>query len=80
MKTWSIIEYGSLIFCMQDGTTPAIAASEYGHTLTLALLLANKADVNSVDKVQQFKLFSCLQLIDNELQDKDISVSYYQRF
>jgi ankyrin repeat protein len=45
---------------MQDGNTPAILASERGHTETLALLLANKADVNSVAKVQQFKLFTCL--------------------
>jgi ankyrin repeat protein len=45
---------------MQDGYTPAIVASQYGHTETLALLLANKADVNSANKVQQFKIFSCL--------------------
>ncbi len=59
---------------MQYGDTPAIAASLNGHTETLALLLANKADVNSADKVQKFKLYSCLQFIYNELQDKDISV------
>jgi ankyrin repeat protein len=49
-------------FFMQNGipVTPAIAASHNGHTETLALLLANKADVNLADKVQQFKLFSCL--------------------
>jgi ankyrin repeat protein len=41
---------------MQDGNTPAIVASINGHTETLALLLANKADVNSADKVQKFKL------------------------
>jgi ankyrin repeat protein len=45
---------------MQDGNNPAIEASQYGYTETLALLLVNKADVYSVDKVQQFKLFSCL--------------------
>jgi ankyrin repeat protein len=45
---------------MQHGNTPAIVASEKGHTETLALLLANKADVNSADKVQQFNLLSCL--------------------
>jgi ankyrin repeat protein len=65
---------------MQDGNTPAIVASQEGHTQTLALLLANKADVNAADKVQQLKLLSCLKLIYNELQDKDICVSYYQRF
>jgi ankyrin repeat protein len=45
---------------MQDGDTPAIAASLNGHTETLALLLANKADVNSAVKVQHFKSFSYL--------------------
>jgi ankyrin repeat protein len=45
---------------MQDGNTAAILASQKGHTETLALLLANKADVNSSDRVQQFKLFSFL--------------------
>jgi ankyrin repeat protein len=44
---------------MQDGDTPAIVASLCGHTQTLALLLANKAEVNSAAKVQQFKFFSC---------------------
>jgi ankyrin repeat protein len=48
------------MFCVQDGKTPAILASHKGHTETLALLLANKANVNSAAKVQQFKLFSCL--------------------
>ena len=51
MKT-CIIKHGSLFF-MQDGDTPAIFASQEGHTETLALLLANNADVNSADKVQQ---------------------------
>ena len=54
---------------MQDGTTPAYKASEKGQTETLALLLANKADINAARKVQQFKIFNYLQLIDNELQD-----------
>ena len=43
---------------MQDGFTPANVASLNGHTETLVLLLANKADINAVDKVQQFKIFS----------------------
>jgi hypothetical protein len=60
---------------MQDAFTPAYIASEKGRTETLALLLANKADINAANKVQQFKLFKYLQLIDNELQ-----VSYNQRF
>jgi ankyrin repeat protein len=55
MKTRSVIKDGSFIFCIQDGDTPAIAASLNGHTETLALLLANKADVNSSNKVRQFK-------------------------
>jgi ankyrin repeat protein len=60
---------------MQDAFTPAYIASEKGRTETLALLLANKADINAANKVQQFKLFKYLQLIDNELQ-----VAYNQRF
>jgi ankyrin repeat protein len=39
---------------MQDGATPAYIASQEGHTETLALLLANKADINAADKVDQF--------------------------
>jgi ankyrin repeat protein len=45
---------------MQNGTTAAIEASRNGHTETVALLLANKADVNSADEVQHFKIFSYL--------------------
>jgi hypothetical protein len=56
MKT-CIIKHGSLFFFMQDGTTPAIKASREGHTETLALLLANKADINAATKVHQFKIF-----------------------
>jgi ankyrin repeat protein len=54
---------------MQNGTTPAYIASQNGHTESLALLLANKADINAARKVQKFKIFNYLQLIDNELQD-----------
>jgi ankyrin repeat protein len=36
---------------MQDGCTPAYRASEKGHTEILALLLANKADINAASKV-----------------------------
>jgi ankyrin repeat protein len=45
---------------MQDGFTPAFVASFQGHTETLALLLANKADINAAEKVQQFKIFKYL--------------------
>jgi ankyrin repeat protein len=45
---------------MQNGITPAIIAFEDGHTETLALLLANKADINLADKVQQFQIFEDL--------------------
>jgi ankyrin repeat protein len=45
---------------MQDGFTPAHIASESEHTETVALLLANKADINAADKVQQFKIFKYL--------------------
>jgi ankyrin repeat protein len=40
---------------MQDGITPAHIASGEGHTEIMALLLANKADINAATKVQQFK-------------------------
>jgi hypothetical protein len=58
---------------MQDGCTPAFVASKYGHTETLALLLANKADINAATKVQQFNIFKYLQLIGNEFQDFKIT-------
>jgi ankyrin repeat protein len=41
---------------MQDGYTPAIVASQSGHTQTLALLLANKANKDAANKVQQLKI------------------------
>ena len=52
---------------MQDGATPAFIASEQGHTEIMALLLANKADINAGSEVHQFKVFKYLLLIDNEL-------------
>jgi hypothetical protein len=58
---------------MQNGTTLAYVASQHGHTETLALLLANKADINTVNEVQQFKLFKYLYLIDNELHNFNIA-------
>ncbi len=73
MKTWTIIYHGSREFCMQDGVTPAYIASEKGHTETVALLLANKADINAATKVQQFKIFIYLLVIDSELQDFNIA-------
>jgi hypothetical protein len=36
---------------MQDGLTPAFAASENGQTESLAHLLAKKADINAATKV-----------------------------
>jgi hypothetical protein len=45
---------------LQASFTPAYGASEKGHTETLALLLANKADINAAIKVQQFKMFKYL--------------------
>jgi hypothetical protein len=53
---------------MQRGATPAYIASENGHTETVALLLANKADINAVTKVHQFKIFKYLQAVDNKLE------------
>jgi ankyrin repeat protein len=38
---------------MQYGATPAFIASQNGHTDIVALLLANKADINLADNVQQ---------------------------
>jgi ankyrin repeat protein len=64
---------------MQDGATPAYIASAKGHTEILALLLANKADINAAMKVQQFKIFKYLLLIDN-LKILTLLFSYYQRF
>jgi ankyrin repeat protein len=37
---------------MQDGSTPTYGASEEGRTETIALLLANKADINAATEVQ----------------------------
>jgi hypothetical protein len=42
---------------MQDGITSVLLASHKGHTETLALLLANKADINAASEVQQFTIF-----------------------
>jgi ankyrin repeat protein len=42
---------------MQNGNTPAYIASRKGHTGIVALLLANKADMNAANKVQQFQIF-----------------------
>jgi ankyrin repeat protein len=58
---------------MQDGWTSACTASENGHTETVALLLANKADINAANKVHQFKLFKYLSVIDNEIEDLNIA-------
>ena len=56
-ETWAIILHGSRSFCMQEGATPAFIGSEQGHAETLALLLANKADINAAMKVQQLPIF-----------------------
>jgi hypothetical protein len=53
---------------MQDGFTPAYKASQNGHAEILALLLANKVDINAANEVQQFTIFKYLYLIENELQ------------
>jgi hypothetical protein len=58
---------------MQNGATPAFIASQNGLNEALALLLANKADINAAMKVHQFKIFKYLLLIDNELQDFNIA-------
>ncbi len=58
---------------MQDGWTSACTASQNGHTETVALLLANKADINAANKVHQFKIFKYLSVIDNEVEDLNIA-------
>jgi hypothetical protein len=60
---------------MQGGCTPAYVASQNGHTQTLALLLAHKADINAVNKVHQLKIFKFVLLIDNELQE--LKIAFY---
>ena len=62
---------------MQDGFTPAMIASIDGNTEIVALLLANKADINAASKVQQFKIFYYLQVIDNELEDFKIAFFHF---
>ncbi len=62
---------------MQDGYTAAYVASQNGHTENLALLLANKADVNTASNVQQLILF---KLCINELQVENIDFTCYERF
>jgi ankyrin repeat protein len=42
---------------LQDGFTPVIVASQNGHTQTLALLLANQANIDAANKAQQLKIF-----------------------
>jgi hypothetical protein len=42
---------------MQYGLTPAYGASACGNTETLALLLANKADINAATNVYQIEIF-----------------------
>jgi hypothetical protein len=59
------MKHGSLIFCIQYSYTPAVVASLNGRTETLALLLANKVDVNSADKVQQFSFKIGIFLVSN---------------
>jgi ankyrin repeat protein len=63
---------------MQDGTTPVCKASLHGHSETVALLLVNKADINTANNVHQFKIFKYLLVIDNELEDFNFAFSYYQ--
>jgi hypothetical protein len=59
--------------CMQCSGTPAFIATQYGRTEILSLLMADKADINAADKVQQFKIFKYLLLIDNEFHDFKIA-------
>ncbi len=58
---------------MQNGSTPAYIASAKGHAETVVFLLTNKADINAANKVQQFKMFKYLSVIDDELGDFNIA-------
>jgi hypothetical protein len=58
---------------VQDGCTPVYKASEDGHTETVALLLANKADINAANNVQHFIIFKYLKVIDNKVEDFNIA-------
>ncbi len=60
---------------MQGGFTPAHIASQNGRFEIVALLLANKADINAASNVQQLKIFKYLQVINNELQE--INIAFY---
>ena len=46
-----IIEHYLLILFIQDGCTPLLWASGYGHTAVVELLLLNNADVSICDEV-----------------------------
>ncbi len=50
---------------MQDGFTPAYVASEQGNTEIVAVLLANKADINAASKVSSLKIFKYLTVIED---------------
>jgi hypothetical protein len=66
---------------MQNGSTPAYIASLNGNTETLALLLANKADINAAIKVQQFKIIKYLLFfLTTNLKTLTLLFSYYRRF
>jgi ankyrin repeat protein len=65
---------------MQDGSTPAGIASLKGHTETLALLLANKADINVASKVQQFKIFKYINRLTTSCKSKALTFTYNERF
>ncbi len=66
---------------MQGGNTPAYIASEKGHTEILALLLANKADINAAIKVQQFKFFQNIyNWLTTNFMILTLLFSYYERF
>jgi hypothetical protein len=58
---------------MQEGFTPAFLFSYNGDSETVALLLANKADINAATEVQQFRIFKYLRVIHNELEDFNIA-------
>ena len=67
---------------MQNGYTSAHIASLYGHTETLAFLLANKADINAASKVQQLKIFNTFYSFttSDKIKTKNIPVHVINYF
>jgi hypothetical protein len=51
-------------FFDQNGSKPACKAAADGDTVYLALLLANKSDINEANEVRQLNIYEYLNFID----------------